>query len=174
MESRELLARWKELTGWDDLEWSESAGEGGRLNVTLKTSRSPRLMASNGEALEAFEYLFNLILARQNDEPPAVAFDVEGFREPRLARLEEAARSAAREAKQSQRPWRMDPMPPADRRVIHQTLAGDPDVETSSEGDGPFRKVVVRLRQGAGKPAAVPPRASGVRPPRAYPDPDEF
>ena len=59
-------------------------------------------------------------------------------------KIMELAKRAAAEVRRTKTVYRLDPMPPAERRLVHQALADDPDVETASEGEGPFRKVVVR------------------------------
>lgn len=142
------LSRWKELLGWEDLSWSVKQAEGRRLPIVLSTAKGDRLMGPSGETLEAFEYLFNLVLTQEAKDAPAVQFGMEGFDNPKNQRLIDLAKRAAAEVRRSRTLYRMDPMPPADRKIIHQALANESDVETASEGEGPFRKVVVRLKSG--------------------------
>jgi spoIIIJ-associated protein len=140
-----LLAQWKTLTGWADLEWTLTK-EGNDVSATLKTSRGERL----APALPSWEYLFNLILERAAEPSPRVRFRVEGAADTREREIADQALNAAAEVKRSGRLYRLDPMPSEQRRIVHQTLKDDPDVETFSEGEGPWRKVVVRPKTRSG------------------------
>ncbi len=146
-----LLAQWKDLLGWEDLTWAFEPAENRRLTVQLKTSRGERLAGSGGRALEAFEYLFNLISSGGDREKPWVSFHLEGFPSADEHRVVDQALHAAFQVRRTGRPFRLDPMPSARRRMVHQALARHPDVETASEGEGPLRQVVVK------------PKGSGVK-----------
>ncbi len=141
-----LLNEWKTLLGWEDLSWTLGPDDGKTRPVTLRAAQAARLTEGNGQGLEAFEHVFNLIMQRQGTGPRYV-FEVEGAANPRKQEVVEQARAAAEEVRRTGRPYRLDPMEPADRRLAHQTLADDPDVETVSEGEGPWRKVVVRPKK---------------------------
>lgn len=143
------LSRWKEILGWEDLSWSVNPAEGRRLPINLSTAKAERLMGPGGGTLEAFEYLFNLLLTQSVKDAPTVQFVMEGFENPKNQRIIDLANRAAAEVRRSRTVYRMDPMPSADRKIVHQALANEADVETVSEGEGPFRKVVVRLKPGA-------------------------
>lgn len=157
----ELLTAWRDLLGWEDLSWDLQTREDGGIRAVLKTSRGQRLMDKGGRALDAFQYLFNLARARGDRQVPRVAFEVEGFAPPPRDDAEEApprpaaddgriaaiARSAADEVRRTGVIYRLDPMENHERRLVHQALADDPDVETASEGEGPWRKVVVKPKK---------------------------
>jgi predicted RNA-binding protein Jag len=142
-----LLAQWRELLGWDDLAWEFHPVENKRLPVDLKTSRGETLAGSGGKVLEAFEYLFNLVSSGGDREKPWVSFRVAGFPSADESRLVDQALFAAFQVRRTGKIFRMDPMPPAHRRAVHQTLAHHPDVETFSEGEGPLRLVVVKPKE---------------------------
>lgn len=141
-----VLSQWKDLLGWPDLAWELQREEAG-LTVILKTSQAARLAGANGETWEAFEHLFNAVLFRGRPDAGSARVEIEGQSHPRFQRVIEEALRAAEEVKRSGRLYRLDPMKPDERRAAHQALANHPDVETISEGEGPWRKVVVRPRQ---------------------------
>ena len=141
------LAQWRDLLGWEDLAWEFHPAENRRLPVDLKTSRGQTLAGSGGKVLEAFEYLFNLVSSGGDREKPWVSFRVAGFPSADESRLVDQALFAAFQVRRTGKMFRMDPMPPAHRRAVHQTLANHPDVETFSEGEGPLRLVVVKPKE---------------------------
>jgi spoIIIJ-associated protein len=145
----DLMAQWKAALEWPELEVSTAPGESGRLTMTLNCpdpAKAERLFGRGGETLEAWEYLFNLALSRLSDEAAVVEFRLDGFEDPKIERIRAEARRAAATVKRTGSAYRLDPMDAPERRLVHQTLAQDPDVETVSEGEGPWRKVVVRPR----------------------------
>ncbi|MBK8126022.1 MAG: Jag N-terminal domain-containing protein [Elusimicrobia bacterium] len=148
-----LLGQWKDLFGWDDLTW-ETKSEEGRVAFLLQTSRAARIAGGGARGLEALEYLFNLVSSGGDREKPWVAFRLEGFPTAEEGRLTDKALFAAFQVRRTGKPFRMDPMPPAQRRLIHQALANHPDVATASEGEGANRRVVVVPRGGAAPDAA--------------------
>lgn len=141
-----LLNEWKSLLGWEDMSWALGPDDGRTRPVILRAAQAVRLTEGNGQGLEAFEHVFNLIMQRQGTGPRYV-FEVEGAANPRKQQVVEQARAAAEEVRRTGRPYRLDPMEPADRRLVHQILTDDPDVETVSEGEGPWRKVVIKPKQ---------------------------
>lgn len=148
-----LLNQWKESLGIEDLAWEFGAEQNHRLPVLLKTTRGERLAGKNGRGLEALEYLFNLVSSGGDREKPWVALRLEGFASADEQSVVDKALFAAFQVRRTQQPFRLDPMPPAQRRLVHQTLANHPDVETASEGEGPTRKVVVKPRAAGAAPA---------------------
>jgi predicted RNA-binding protein Jag len=152
----ELLAQWKGLLGWDDLAWEQKSVEGGKPVYALTTSKAELLAGSDGRTLEAFEYLFNLVLARAPEDRDYLRFLVEGvdLEAKRFERAIDIAQRAAAEVRRSGRAYRLDPMPSPERKAIHQAFTDDPDVETVSEGEGPWRKIVLRPKPKAGGSAA--------------------
>jgi predicted RNA-binding protein Jag len=167
----DLLTQFKTMTGWDDLAWTIQEVPGRRLKIELATSRSAQLMGRQGEGIDAFEYLFNLIFSRRWEGAPYAVFSIAGesneaesfgAAQPALApepvesventeaqneTIIRAAKAAAAEVRRSGRMFRLDPMESNARRLVHQTLAEEPGIETASEGEGPFRKVVVKPKK---------------------------
>ncbi len=160
-----LLEQWKDLFGWDDLTWENKTEEGARAAYLLRTSRAGRIAGGGARGLEALEYLFNLVASGGDREKPWVAFRLEGFPTAEEGRLTDKALFAAFQVRRTGKPFRLDPMPPPQRRVIHQALANHPDVATASEGEGQNRRVVVVPRN------AVAPVASDATENPAPPTP---
>jgi spoIIIJ-associated protein len=142
-----LLAQWRTLLGWDDLTWDMKPVENHRLSVALKTSHGERLAGSGGRALEAFEYLFNLVSSGGDREKPWVSFRVAGFPSAEESRVVDKALFAAFQVRRTAKVFHLDPMSAGQRRAVHQTLIHHPDVETASEGEGAARHVVVKPKE---------------------------
>jgi spoIIIJ-associated protein len=139
-----LLTEWKTLLGWEDLSWTTRTENGGDIVVVFSASSADRLMAEGGVPLEALDHLLHVVRARGDRDIPRVSLEIEGRPKPGEQTLIDEAMRAASEVKRTGQAFRMKPMPPRDRRAVHQALANHPDVVTASEGDGPFRKVVVK------------------------------
>jgi len=139
-----ILSDWKPLMGMEDFSWEIKREQGKEPSVILKMSQGSLLYGTGGEVLESFQYLFNLALIRHSKDRPRIEFKIDGLGEPGVDRIAEEAQNAARQVVETGQVYRLDPMKSSERRVVHQTLANHPEVETVSEGDGPWRKVVVR------------------------------
>ncbi|MBL8023150.1 MAG: Jag N-terminal domain-containing protein [Elusimicrobia bacterium] len=142
-----LLAQWKDLLGWEDLTWNFKPVENHRLVVNVKTAQGERLAGNGGRSLEAFEYLFNMVSSGGDREKPWVAFRVAGYPSAEESRVVDKALFAAFQVRRTAKVFHLDPMSPAQRRAVHQTLVNHPDVTTSSEGEGPTRHVVVKPKE---------------------------
>lgn len=105
------------------------------------------LTGSGGKGLDSLQYLCNRILTRRFPRHLPVHLDTDGFKERRAVKLRERAEAAADEAVNTQSPVVLGPLTPAARRDIHLALADDPEVETSSDGDGFLKRLVVRPRR---------------------------
>lgn len=117
------------------------------------------LIGHRGETLRAFQFLVNISLGRGEGHATGVALDVEGYRDRRARQLAALANRTAHRVASSGGAIALDPMPPADRRVIHSALSDYDGVETQSEGEGPDRRVVVS----ATGDARAPRRGRGGR-----------
>jgi spoIIIJ-associated protein len=104
------------------------------------------LIGRRGEHLAQFQYLVNLICAKQMKDARRVVIDVEGYRTRREESLIGLAERVARQVSRSRRPMMMEPMPANERRIIHLKLREHPDVYTESTGEGSQRRVEVRPR----------------------------
>ncbi len=105
------------------------------------------LTNGGGRGLDALQYLCNRVVGRRLSETPPVHLDSDGFKARRAHQLREQAESAADEALRRERPVVLGPLTPAARREIHLALADDPAVETSSDGQGFLKRVVIRPRR---------------------------
>lgn len=105
------------------------------------------LIGRRGDTLSALQYMVNLILSRQTHARAQIGVDVEGYRRRREDSLQGLARRIASRVKQTRQSMTLEPMPPNERRIIHITLADDPDVMTVSIGEGEDRKVAITPRR---------------------------
>ncbi|MBU4561512.1 KH domain-containing protein [bacterium] len=113
------------------------------ISLEITTPDSALVIGRQGKTLGALQYLVNLIVNKGKEERIKVILDTEGYRERRKARLMELAEKLAQRAKEENTEVFLEPMNPYERRIIHTTLAGDPDVETESVGEGMERQVVI-------------------------------
>ncbi|MBU4310729.1 KH domain-containing protein [bacterium] len=113
------------------------------ISLEITTPDSALVIGRQGKTLGALQYLVNLIVNKGKEERIKVILDTEGYRERRKARLMELAEKLAQRAKEENTEIFLEPMNPYERRIIHTTLAGDPDVETESVGEGMERQVVI-------------------------------
>lgn len=115
-----------------------------RLEVDLSGEDVDWCFADDGELVLAVEHLLPRMIRSLSGEAVAVRVDCENFHEIREERLRSLAQRVADEVRRKGRPRILEPMNPADRRIIHVTLADDPGVVTESEGDGYFKRIMVR------------------------------
>ena len=101
------------------------------------------IIGRRGDTLRALQFVTNMILGRQQEEPIPVIVDVEQYRERRFAHLRQLANRMAERAIASGQSVTLEPMPPAERRMIHVTLADNRGVRTESSGDGNERRVTI-------------------------------
>ncbi len=126
-----------------DLEARVFQGEE-RLEVELLGDDVDWCFADDGEFLNSVEHLLPRMIRTLAGEAPAVRVDCDNFHEIREERLRSLAQRIAEDVRRKGRPRILEPMNPADRRIIHTTLADDPGVATESEGDGYFKRVMIR------------------------------
>lgn len=101
------------------------------------------LIGRRGETLQALQFVVRMVTNRQLGRKAYVVIDVEDYRERRSQMLRRLARRTAGRVASSGREDSLDPMSPAERRIVHMSLAGHPDVRTESEGEGNQRRVVI-------------------------------
>ncbi|MDR3560968.1 MAG: RNA-binding cell elongation regulator Jag/EloR [Negativicutes bacterium] len=118
-------------------------------NVTLNLRGDDLgiLIGKHGQTLDALQYLTNLAAHRDSDERLRIVLDVEDYRKRRAETLERLARRLADKVRTSGEKVVLEPMSPHERKIIHMTLQDDYRVTTYSEGDEPFRKVVIALKK---------------------------
>ncbi len=117
--------------------------DGDVLAVEVTGAAAEQLASGDGRAVDALQLLANQVSARTGPESQRVVVDVEGDAEAREALLSSLAERVARRARDSGRAVRLDPMNPADRRLIHLALRDVDDIATMSTGEGRYRQVVV-------------------------------
>lgn len=105
------------------------------------------LIGKRGQTLDSLQYLISLVVNKESDSYIKVKVDTEDYRERRKATLENLAKNLSYKVKRTRRPVTLEPMNPYERRIIHSALQNDRYVETHSEGDEPFRKVVITLKR---------------------------
>ena len=106
------------------------------------------LIGKRGQTLDSLQYLTSLVVNKGSDDYIRVKVDTENYRERRKATLENLARNIAQKVKRTRKPVSLEPMNPYERRVIHSALQNDKFVSTHSEGEEPYRRVVVALKEG--------------------------
>jgi spoIIIJ-associated protein len=107
------------------------------------------LIGRRGDTLQALQYLVNLIVGRRYPDTGAVTIDVEHYRHRREDQIVSLARRMGDRVRQTGSPITLEPMAPAERRIIHLLFADDPELMSSSIGEGESRKVVISSRTGA-------------------------
>lgn len=106
------------------------------------------LIGKRGQTLDSLQYLTSLVVNKNSDKYLKVKLDTENYRERRKETLENLAKNIASKVKRTHKPVSLEPMNPYERRIIHSTLQNDKYCETHSEGEEPYRKVVVTLKKG--------------------------
>lgn len=117
--------------------------EGERVVADIKSENGAILIGKEGQTLNALQLIVNLIVNRDEKTRTKVIVDTENYRQRRENALVKMAGEVADEVKSKDRSRELEPMNPAERRVIHLALKDDRDVETTSQGEGNFRRVVV-------------------------------
>lgn len=117
------------------------------LDIDMSGNDMGILIGKRGQTLDALQYLTSLVVNKDTDDYIRVKLDTENYRERRREALESLAKNIAAKVKRTRRSVSLEPMNPFERRVIHSTLQSDRYVFTRSEGEEPFRHVVVCLKR---------------------------
>lgn len=117
------------------------------IDVEFKGPEMGMLIGKRGQTLDSLQYLTNLAVNKQSDSYIKVKLDTEDYRKRRKETLENLAKNIAYKVKRTKRPVSLEPMNPFERRVIHSALQNDKYVSTHSEGEEPYRHVVVTLKR---------------------------
>lgn len=118
------------------------------MNIDLSGEDMGVLIGKRGQTLDSLQYLVSLVVNKGEEEYIRVKVDTENYRQRRKDTLENLAKNIAFKVKRTGKAVVLEPMNPYERRVIHSALQGDRYVETHSEGEEPYRKVVVTLKEG--------------------------
>ncbi len=117
------------------------------LDVDLSGDEMGVLIGKRGQTLDSLQYLISLVVNRDADDYIHVKVDTENYRERRKATLENLAKNISFKVRKTRQSVALEPMNPYERRIIHSALQNDRYVTTHSEGDEPFRRVVVTLKK---------------------------
>lgn len=116
------------------------------MDIELSGEDMGVLIGKRGQTLDSLQYLVSLVVNKYSDEYIRVKIDTENYRERRKETLENLARNIAYKVKRTRKTVSLEPMNPYERRVIHSALQNDRYVTTHSEGEEPYRRVVVTLK----------------------------
>lgn len=133
-----------DLTVVIDVKYDE---ENRDIDIDLSGDEMGVLIGKRGQTLDSLQYLVSLVVNKDVEEYIRVKVDTENYRKRRKETLENLAKNIAYKVKRTKRPVSLEPMNPYERRIIHSALQGDKYVTTHSEGDEPFRHVVVVLKK---------------------------
>lgn len=121
--------------------------ENNNMNINLEGPEMGILIGKRGQTLDALQYLISLYVNKESESYIRLKLDTENYRARRKDTLENLAKNIAFKVKRSRRSITLEPMNPYERRVIHSALQNDKYVATRSEGEEPYRKVVVYLKK---------------------------
>ena len=130
-----------------EVKTSTSIDQDGALCVNMEGEHMGILIGKRGQTLDALQYLANRVANKHQDGYVRVKLDTENYRARREETLKHLAKNIAHKVKRNRRPVSLEPMNPYERRIIHSALQSDPYVTTHSEGEEPYRKVVVTLKK---------------------------
>lgn len=131
----------------EEVKVTSTVDEEGALSITMEGKNMGILIGKRGQTLDSLQYLANRVANKNQDGYVRVKLDTENYRARRKDTLEHLAKNIAYKVKKTRRPVSLEPMNPYERRIIHAALQSDPRVTTHSEGEEPYRKVVVTLNR---------------------------
>ncbi|MCH5259418.1 MAG: protein jag [Lachnospiraceae bacterium] len=117
------------------------------MEIDLSGDEMGVLIGKRGQTLDSLQYLVSLVVNKNTENYIRVKVDTENYRQRRKETLENLAKNISYKVKRTKRPVSLEPMNPYERRIIHSALQNDKYVTTHSEGDEPFRHVVVVLKK---------------------------
>ena len=117
------------------------------LDIDLRGDDMGALIGKRGQTLDSIQYLVSLVVNKESEEYVRVKVDTENYRKRRKETLENLAKNIAYKVKRTKRSVSLEPMNPYERRIIHSALQNDKYVVTHSEGEDPYRHVVVTLKK---------------------------
>ena len=117
------------------------------LEINLSGDEMGILIGKRGQTLDSLQYLVSLVVNKESEDYLRVKLDTENYRERRKETLETLAKNIAYKVKRTRRSVSLEPMNPYERRIIHSALQNDKYVFTRSEGEEPFRHVVISLKR---------------------------
>ena len=127
-----------------DIEYDKEAET---MDIDLEGPEMGILIGKRGQTLDSLQYLVSLFVNKKSESYIRVKLNTENYRERRKETLENLAKNIAFKVKRTRKSFTLEPMNPYERRIIHSTLQNDKFVATKSEGEEPYRKVVVFLKK---------------------------
>ena len=139
---KELLsAMGEDITLETEFDHSEN-----ELDISLTGDDMGRLIGKRGQTLDSIQYLTSLVVNKKSEEYIRVKVDTENYRERRKAKLEQLAHNMAKKVSRTGREVVLEPMNPYERRIIHSALQANRYVTTRSEGEDPYRHIIIMLK----------------------------
>ena len=118
------------------------------IKINLKGPKMGLVIGYRGETLDSLQYLVSLVVNKNHENPyKKVVLDAENYRHKREETLIKVAQKTAYKVKKSGRPYKLEPMNPYERRIIHSALQEYTDIKTYSEGEEPFRRIIISLKK---------------------------
>lgn len=121
--------------------------ENSTIDINVDGDEMGVLIGKRGQTLDSLQYLISLVVNKNSEDYIKVKLDTENYRARRKETLENLAKNIAFKVKRTRKPVSLEPMNPYERRIIHSALQNDKFVETYSEGEEPYRKVVVNIKK---------------------------
>lgn len=121
--------------------------DGKNLYINIEGEDMAVLIGRRGQTLDSLQYLISLVVNKNREDYVRIILDTENYREKRKETLEKLAHKLAYKAKKLRKEVILEPMNPYERRIIHSALQGNPSINTRSEGEEPFRKVIIFLNK---------------------------
>ncbi len=148
VEEHEALTFLKDITEKMGLDLAFSARVGEDLvYVEMNGKDSRTVIGKRGQTLDAIQYLASLVVNKDREKYTKVVVDAENYRAKRERTLEQLANRLAAKVVKTRKHVRLEPMNPYERKVIHATLQKNPNITTRSEGEEPYRRVVIELKK---------------------------
>jgi spoIIIJ-associated protein len=121
--------------------------ESATVEINVDGDEMGVLIGKRGQTLDSLQYLVSLVVNKNSENYIKVKLDTENYRARRKETLENLAKNIAFKVKRTRKPVSLEPMNPYERRIIHSALQNDKYVETYSEGEEPYRKVVINVKK---------------------------
>ena len=148
VEDHEALTFLKDITDKMGLNLNFNAKAGdGIVYLEMNGQDSRTVIGKRGQTLDAIQYLTSLVVNKDKDKYVKVVVDAENYRAKRQKTLEQLANRLAARVVKSKKYVRLEPMNPYERKVIHATLQKNPNITTRSEGEEPYRRVIIELKK---------------------------
>ena len=143
IKAEEIKPEVLQAMGMGEVTIVSSIDEEGALAIEMSGDNMGILIGKRGQTLDSLQYLTNRVANKSQDGYVRVKLDTEDYRKRRKQTLENLAKNIAYKVKRSRKPISLEPMNPYERRIIHSALQADDRVSTHSEGEEPYRRVVV-------------------------------